>query len=36
MRMLFGVEVREGTTTINLEKRDEMRSYDVFMHFGKK
>lgn len=36
MGMNFGAEVWEGTTTINLEKRDKMRSYDAFMQFGKK
>lgn len=36
MGMLFGVEVWEGITTINLENRDKMRSYDAFMQFGKK
>lgn len=36
MGMLFEVEVWEGTTNINLEKRDKMRSYDAFTQFGKK
>lgn len=36
MGMLFGVEVGEGISAINLENGDKMRSYDAFMQFGRK
>lgn len=36
MGMLFGVEVGEGISAINLENGDKMSSYDAFMQFGRK